>query len=66
MKGSLIIYQHFNDDAPAFLDVIGRDRERAILVEHTSATPQHEDRSQPKDFVLRFHARDYIVRGSWR
>jgi hypothetical protein len=42
-KRPLTVYLRFNDDAPVFFDVVGGDRERTILVQHTGATPQHKD-----------------------
>ena len=64
LKRPLIVYSRFNDDASAIFDVVGCDRKRAVLVEHTGATPQHEDRCQPKDFETRLHTHDHTVRGS--
>ena len=59
VKGSLIIYSRFNNNATAVDDVVGSDRKCAVLVKRTGTTTQNENRCQQKDFQIQLHTCDH-------
>ncbi len=59
VKGSLIIYSGFNNNATAVYDVVGSDRKCAVLVKRTGTTTQNENRCQQKDFQIQLHTCDH-------
>ncbi len=59
VKGSLIIYSRFNNNATAVYDVVGGDRKCAILIKDTGTSTQNETRCEQKDFQHQFHAYDH-------